>query len=268
MLVLTTLLWGLSFPLMKNWQNAAQDCPGGVVIASLTIIALRAGLALLLLAVVQPSLVWTPSRREHATGMLVGFTNTIGFTLQVWGLSETTPALSAFLTSLASAWVPLLAWLWWRWTVTGLTLLGLSVGISGAAVLAGIDAETGWALGRGETLTLLSSGIFAVAILLLDRLGRSARPGHLTIGFLTATGLPALILSSVATAWGPGTEAWLHWTASMMQTPPILRDFLLLHRARLPLDECLSTPDCRQPGRPDLPAGAGLWRGVFPRARS
>lgn len=41
MLVMTTLLWGLSFPLMKNWQNAAQDCPGGAVIASLTIIALR-----------------------------------------------------------------------------------------------------------------------------------------------------------------------------------------------------------------------------------
>ena len=33
MLVLTTFCWGLSFPLMKNWQEQSKDCPGGIVLA-------------------------------------------------------------------------------------------------------------------------------------------------------------------------------------------------------------------------------------------
>ncbi len=27
-LVFVTLLWGISFPWMKGWQDAARDCPG------------------------------------------------------------------------------------------------------------------------------------------------------------------------------------------------------------------------------------------------
>ncbi len=228
MLIGTTLLWGLSFPLMKNWQDAAGECPGGEILASLTIIVVRAGLALVLLAIWQPHLLLAPRWRDHAIGMLVGFTNTIGFTLQVWGLNTTTPALSAFLTSLGSAWVPLLVWLGWRIAVSGVTLVGLIVGVSGAAVLAGIDRETAWTLGRGETLTLLASGAFAVAVVLLDRLGRAAQPGHLTVGFLLATGLAPLVLGLVCSAQGPGRGAWFAWTSTMLQAPPILRDVILL----------------------------------------
>ena len=33
MLVMVTLLWGVSFPLTKNWQQAAEACPGGPIVA-------------------------------------------------------------------------------------------------------------------------------------------------------------------------------------------------------------------------------------------
>ena len=74
----------------------------------------------------------------------------------------------------------------------------------------------------------MSSGAFAVAILLLDRLGRTARAGHLTVGLLTATGLAPLVVGGVWTTLGPGVGTWLGWTATMLQTPPVLRDVLLL----------------------------------------
>ncbi len=54
MLVVVTLLWGLSFAWMKNWQEAARGAPGGSLLASLTLIALRMPVALLVLAVWQP----------------------------------------------------------------------------------------------------------------------------------------------------------------------------------------------------------------------
>src|SRR5262249_41367739 len=143
------------------------------------------------LAIFQPQLFLRPSWHEHAIGALIGTFNFLGFGLQVWGLNFTTPALSAFFTSLGSAWVPLLVFVFFRVAVGPLALVGLSVAIAGAGVLAKIDGESGWQLGWGEQLNLFASVIFAVLIVLLDRFGKHVRPGHLTVGFLTATGVPA-----------------------------------------------------------------------------
>ena len=46
MLLVVTLLWSLSFPWTKNWQKAAVGCPGGELLASLTLIGLRMPIAL------------------------------------------------------------------------------------------------------------------------------------------------------------------------------------------------------------------------------
>src|SRR5262249_43832931 len=138
MLVLSTVLWGWSFSLVKNWQQAAAACPGGDLLASLTLLAVRAFLALLILAVVRPRLVWRPTRRAYAATLLIAVPFFVGFTLQVWGLAWTSPALSAFVTSLASAWVPVFAFVGLRARAAWLTLLGLAAGIAGTAVL-GID---------------------------------------------------------------------------------------------------------------------------------
>jgi drug/metabolite transporter (DMT)-like permease len=227
MLLLGTLFWGLSFPLVKNWQNAAKTCPGGEMFATLTLIAVRMILAQLLFAVFQPHLFSAPSRRAHGMGLLIGLVNCLGFVLQVLGLASTTPALSGFFTSLASAWVPVLVWLYSRQPVRGATLLGLGLGIGGTAAL-GIDSSQGWRLGMGETLTLLSSLIFAVAILLVDRLGRTVPSGHLTIGFMAGHGFPALLLALVWAAGGAGMEACFAWTISLLQDPSILVDIGLL----------------------------------------
>src|SRR5439155_20974541 len=102
MLLLVTFMWGLSFPLMKRWlvHAFAAGCPRGKAVATLTLIAVRTLLSVLILAVCQPRLFLRPDRREFSIGLLIGFLNFLGFGLQVWGLCYTTPALSAFYTSL------------------------------------------------------------------------------------------------------------------------------------------------------------------------
>src|SRR5437868_6051831 len=114
MLIFVTLLWGLSFVLMKSWQNQADACPAGVVLSSCTLIAWRMLIALAMLALVAPGLFRRSTLREHAVGALIGTIFFLGFELQVSGLRYTTPALSAFITSLGSAWVPVLARLFFR----------------------------------------------------------------------------------------------------------------------------------------------------------
>jgi drug/metabolite transporter (DMT)-like permease len=222
MLVLATLCWGLSFPLMKNWLNAAEQdhCPGGDLVAALTLQGFRSLLALPLLAVFQPR--WfRVSRGELGLGLLLGSLNGAGCALQAWGLAHTTPALSVFFTSLASAWVPLLAFALFRVTVARLTLFGLLVGMAGAAVLGGQTGEA-WALGWGEWLTLLSTFVFALYILLLDRFGRDRRPGTLTVGLIAASGLPALAGVGAWAAGAPAGSAWPGWAAAMLTDPYLL----------------------------------------------
>src|SRR5262245_12758955 len=228
MLLGTTLFWGLSLPLIKNWQSAAEAVrfPGGAVVASLTLIALRMLPAAAVLVAFQPRLLSGPSRREWAVGSLVGLVSFCGIVLQVWGLADTTPALSGFFTSLASAWVPLLALVCFRTRVSRLTLVGLAVGIGGAALL-GLRPGA-WQLGRGEWLTVAGSVLLAVALLLLDRLGRDARPGHLTVGFLLAHGLPALLLVGGLAAVQPWGADWVRATAGLLCDPLVLLDLALL----------------------------------------
>jgi drug/metabolite transporter (DMT)-like permease len=227
MLAVVTLLWGLSFAWMKNWQEAAQGAPGGPLLASLTLIALRMPLALLVLAAWQPRLFTAPTRREYAAGALIGVTFTAGFVLQVWGLNWTTPALSAFFTSLCSAWAPLLAWACLGVSVSRLNLLGLAVALAGIAVL-GLKLEEGWRLGPGETLTLLASLLFALELLQLDRLGRAVNSAHLTVGFLGASAVLAGLASGAVAARGPGPGEWAAWVGDMLGRPPVLRDLALM----------------------------------------
>src|SRR5262249_50716970 len=157
-----------SLPLIKNWHSAAEAArfPGGEVAASLTLIALRMLPAAAALLALRPRLLLGPSRREWAAASLVGLVSFFGIVLQVWGLADTTPALSGFFTSLASAWVPLLALVCFRNRVSRLTLVGLAVGIGGTALL-GLRPGA-WQLGRGEWLTVAGSVLLAVDVLLPD----------------------------------------------------------------------------------------------------
>jgi drug/metabolite transporter (DMT)-like permease len=218
MLVGVTLLWGVSFPLTKGWLNtcARYPCPGGTVDSALTLISLRMTFALCILAVVKPRLFLSPTWREYGVGFAIGVTNFAGFQTQVVGADLTTPALSAFLTSLGSIWVPLIALMLFRIRLVPLTFCGLGVALVGAGVLARIDQEGIATIGPGERLTLISSVIFAFMIVILDRWGRQVRPGNLTIGFLTGTGLPAILLVLARSTTGAGTDVWFRWTSVML----------------------------------------------------
>lgn len=227
MLLLTTLLWGLSFPLVKMWQNAAaQERLGGELLASFTLIALRMLPAVVILIVLQPQLLRS-TVREHAVGSLLGLVFFSGFFLQMWGLAWTSPALSAFITSLGCAWAPLLAWVCFGDRVARWTLLGLAVAVGGTAVL-GLDSGTLWGLGAGEALTLLASLLFGVQILLLDRLGRTVRASHLSLSFFGVAGILALALAVAWAARGSGVGAWLSGTQTLLAEPAVLTTVVLL----------------------------------------
>jgi drug/metabolite transporter (DMT)-like permease len=229
MLLAVTFVWGLSFSWLKNWQVAAGECPGsgvvGGLLASLTLIGIRMTLAFAILTLFLPRFTFRPTLREHAAGALVGLTLFIGHVPQVWGLGSTTPALSALFTSLASAWVPLAAWVFLRERPTLATFPGFVLAITGTLVIAGIGAKglntDGSGLKFGDWLTLAASVAFTVEILVLDRVGRSVRPGHLTAGFFAASGVASFLLAITVAATGPGVGAWWQWTSGTIRDPNV-----------------------------------------------
>jgi drug/metabolite transporter (DMT)-like permease len=227
MLVVACVCWAAFFSLCKNWQEAAHACPGGKLVASLTLLGVRTVIALTTLVVLRPRLFLKPSRYEIAVGLLLGSLNCLGNILQVWGLASTSPALSGFFTSLASLWVPILAFVWFRLPVTGATWAGMVLGIVGLAIL-GMNPDASWGMGFGDGLTVLSSLAFALFILSLDRLGRTVNSSHLTLVLIAVTGLPTLFLAVGVAAWQGKLVPWLVWLMEILRQPVVVRDVLLL----------------------------------------
>jgi drug/metabolite transporter (DMT)-like permease len=219
MLVVVTALWGVSFIWTHAWQVASRDVDK--LLSAVTLIGLRMTLAAALLGLWQPRLVLCPTGKEHAGGALLATVFFVGFVLQTWGLGYTTPALSGFFTSLCSAWAPLIALCVWRERVAPLTLLGLLVALAGCAVIV-----EGWNLGAGEWLTVASSVLFAAQLLVLDRLGKSMDPAHLSASFLATTGALGVACSLGVAMRGPGVEAWWGWTLGMLSRREILVNLL------------------------------------------
>jgi len=119
-LVFVNVLWGVSFPLMRMIDGVMDRAvPAGPdpgfpverVVGQLTrasfYTALRFAIAMVILAMVLPSLFRRLTRAEWLMGIGVGLPFAAGFLLQVAGLDEIPASRSGFLTSLSVVFTPL-----------------------------------------------------------------------------------------------------------------------------------------------------------------
>jgi drug/metabolite transporter (DMT)-like permease len=160
LLVLVTVVWGASFVLVK--AALADATP-------LLLNALRMGLAAVVLAIFYRSQWARLTRPVVRAGLPVGVFLFLGYALQTWGLTETTPSKSAFLTGVSVVLVPVFMALFWgrlvkRWTGVGVALA--LVGLYLLTVPAGALME---AINRGDLLTLGCAVAFAFQIIYLGR---------------------------------------------------------------------------------------------------
>src|SRR5262245_61369679 len=109
MLVLATVLWGISFPTMKALamtQLPLVGTDGSWFIASLCVVY-RFGIAALVMLLVSARSLGTMTRLEVAQGLGLGLFGGAGLLLQMDGLSHTAASTSAFLTQCYCLFVPL-----------------------------------------------------------------------------------------------------------------------------------------------------------------
>jgi drug/metabolite transporter (DMT)-like permease len=194
-LLAVTLIWGMTFTLIKS---AVQQVP---VIA---FIAWRFALAAAVLAAVyRRHLAAIPSRAWRG-GIIAGLGLAAAYLFQTFGLVYTTPSRSAFLTSLCTVLVPLLALCVYKSVPRFSEGLGVAMAFGGTALLTLSGIETPGQINRGDLLTAGAALAFAFHILTV---------GHFTpqTGFqaFSVIQITCVALVTGSLAWTePGRFAW------------------------------------------------------------
>ncbi|MBM4781874.1 MAG: DMT family transporter [Archangiaceae bacterium] len=192
---LCTLIWGLTFVVVKDALNASD---------SFTFLAFRFALGAV------ASLLWARRRAfERATitnGLGLGLVLFAGYAFQTFGLESTTPSRSAFLTGLAVIGVPFVSWVLFRRAPSWASAAGALVAIAGLARLTGFGL--GDALSRGDLLTLGCAVAYALHIALTEKFAKGgASVGLVAVQLLTVAALSAICIPLGTPRFQP-TSAW------------------------------------------------------------
>lgn len=185
-LVLTNVLWGLSFPAMKATNTIIEQRvgKGQEFAAAGFFIATRFAAALLMLALVRPGLFRGMTRGQWAMGAATGLAFSGGFLLQVIGLNTIDASRSGFLTSLCVLFTPILVTLVTRRAPRALFWAAALLALVGMAVLTDVRFK---GLEMGDGLTAAAAAVFAIQILLVDHCGRRMPSEKLTPGMFAST---------------------------------------------------------------------------------
>jgi drug/metabolite transporter (DMT)-like permease len=170
MLLLTTLFWGLSFPVIKALILLNRGLlPGaGAWLVTAEAVAPRFALAAAAMLLLRVGRGIVPTRGEFKQGLGVGLFAVGGTFLQTDGLQYTSASTSAFLTQFYAILIPVWFALRRRRNPGAIIWIGCGLVLVGVSILGRFDWRT-LRLGRGEWETLLSSFFFMGQILWVEK---------------------------------------------------------------------------------------------------
>jgi drug/metabolite transporter (DMT)-like permease len=212
-LVLATLIWGLSFIVVKG------------ALASSTPLAFTAARFAIAAMILTPFANLRPPypRAELAAGALLGVLLAIGFAAQTVGLVYTTPARSAFIVASSSVLAPVVAFIVVRerprvWAVAALGLAGLGMYL--------LTAPEAGGLNRGDAWTLVTALSFGGQIVAVTHLSRRHDPLRLvwmeTVVTAVGAGMAAVAVEDVRVHWNPALAGALAYTAVLATAVALL----------------------------------------------
>ena len=203
-LALTTLLWGVSFVIVKD--ALASSTP-------LAFTAVRFAIAALVLTPFTNLRAPYP-RAELRAGALLGSLLAIGFAAQTVGLVETTPSRSAFIVAVSSVLAPVVAFVAVRerprpWVIAALGLAGVGIYL--------LTAPDAGGLNRGDLWTLVTALCFGGQIVAVAQVAPHHDPLRLvwmqTVVTAAGAGLAAALVEDARISWSPALAAALGYTA-------------------------------------------------------
>jgi len=182
-LLAVTVIWGSTFVIIKDLLTQ---------VAPFTLLAVRFGLATLVVGAIFAAKLVAAPRRELAAGALAGAFLFAGYAFQTVGLQYTTAAKSGFITGLSVVIVPFAALLVLRQRPGRGAMAGVFLATAGLALL---TLRGDLTIAYGDLLTLGCAFAFALQIVFVGRFApRSAAAS------LTAAQLVTVAVASAACA--------------------------------------------------------------------
>jgi len=192
-----SVIWGGTFVWMKEGLDviASRLGPGGRTSGLLLFLGLRFALAAVCVLAISRSARTRLSRDAWRGGLWLGALLLAGFTLQMFGLTAISPAVSAFLTSLYVLFTALMTAVITKKGLRAPLAIGAVLATIGAGVLRG-RPELGFT--AGELLTVGAAFVFAVHILTTDRVTKRVDPMAVTFTSLVVVAVGSGVLFALA----------------------------------------------------------------------
>lgn len=189
-------VWGLTFTAV---QRALETVP------PFTFLAVRFGLAALVLGIVFPRRVLRARHRALAVAALLGVWLTVGYGLQTVGLLYTTASKSAFITGLSVVLVPLLSLAVTRTRPQPPSVIAVLIAASGLYLLTSPGAM---GVNVGDLLTLGCAVGFALHIVTTERAAPRHDPVPLAFWQVVTTAALCTVLMGAVEEPRLGLTAW------------------------------------------------------------
>ncbi len=174
-LILTTMIWGTSFVVLKNTLNS---------VPTLYILAFRFSGAAILLAILFFKELKKIDKRYLINGIVLGTLLFGGYTVQTYGLFYTTPSKNAFLTAAYCVLVPFVVWFVSKKRPDKFNFISTAICIVGVGLVSLKNDRT---VELGDLLTVCSSVFYATHIVLTSKYVKGRSVAIITmIQFATA----------------------------------------------------------------------------------
>jgi drug/metabolite transporter (DMT)-like permease len=199
-LAFCSLLWGATFVVVKNALDHASV---------FVFLAVRFSLAAALMLVFRAGAIPQFEREDLFAGLRLGCFMFLGYAFQTAGLQYTTPAKSGFVTGSSVVLVPLLLALFWGRRLTWGAYAGAFVAVLGLYFLT-IPAEGIAFLNRGDVLTFVAAGLYAVHIILVGEYTRQHSARALSLIQVAACAVMSWLTAGAAAAirWQTARFEW------------------------------------------------------------
>lgn len=191
-LAFCSLLWGATFVVVKDSLSYSSV---------FIFLAARFTLAAVLMAVFRPHIFRTLKREEVLAGLALGFFMFGGYAFQTAGLQYTTPAKSGFVTGSSVVMVPLLLGIFWGRRLTPWVYAGVSAAVFGLYFLT-VPSEGLSNLNRGDLLTFVAAGLYAMHIILVGDYTRQHSVAALSVLQVAACAVLASFAGGFASVSG------------------------------------------------------------------
>lgn len=194
-LTLCSLIWGVTFVVVKNALEQSSV---------FVFLAVRFTIAAAIMALLQSRIIARIEPQEIFAGMRLAFFMFAGYGFQTAGLRYTTASNSGFVTGSSVALVPLLLAVFWGRRLTRWIYWGAFAALVGLYCLT-VPAEGLRYLNRGDVLTFVAAGFYAVHIILVSEYTQEHSVRALS--FIQVAGCALM-------AWPlTGAAAAIHWQA-------------------------------------------------------